>query len=59
MGLTEIGWDGVECIHLAQDREQWQALVNTGRTIRFWCHIVNTVCRLLKQILINYIYIYL
>jgi hypothetical protein len=25
----KIGWEGVDWIHLAQDREQWQALVNT------------------------------
>jgi hypothetical protein len=28
MGLREIGWEGVEWIHLAQDRDQWWALVN-------------------------------
>jgi hypothetical protein len=27
--LREIGWGGVEWIHLAQDRDQWQAVVNT------------------------------
>jgi hypothetical protein len=26
--LREIGWEGVNWIHLAQDRDQWQALVN-------------------------------
>jgi hypothetical protein len=25
----EMGWEGVEWIHLAQDRDQWWALVNT------------------------------
>jgi hypothetical protein len=29
MDLREIGWDGVDWIELAQDREQWRALVNT------------------------------
>jgi hypothetical protein len=29
MGLREIGWDGMDCIDLAQDRDQWRALVNT------------------------------
>jgi hypothetical protein len=28
MDLREIGWEGVDWIHLAQDRDQWQALVN-------------------------------
>jgi hypothetical protein len=28
MDLREIGWGG-DWIHLAQDRDQWQALVNT------------------------------
>jgi hypothetical protein len=27
--LGEIGWESVDWIHLAQDREQWRALVNT------------------------------
>jgi hypothetical protein len=26
--LREIGWAGVDWIHLVQDRDQWQALVN-------------------------------
>jgi hypothetical protein len=29
MDLSEIGWEGVDWIHLAQDRDQWQAVVNT------------------------------
>jgi hypothetical protein len=28
MDLREIEWDGMDCINLAQDREQWRALVN-------------------------------
>jgi hypothetical protein len=28
MDLREIGWDGVDGIELAQDRDQWRALVN-------------------------------
>jgi hypothetical protein len=29
INLGEIGWDGVDWIELAQDRDQWKALVNT------------------------------
>jgi hypothetical protein len=28
MDLGERGWDGVDWIDLAQDRDQWRALVN-------------------------------
>jgi hypothetical protein len=34
MDLTEIGWDGVEWIELAQDRDQWRALVNKVVNLR-------------------------
>jgi hypothetical protein len=29
MDVGEIGWEGVEWIHLAQGRDQWWAVVNT------------------------------
>jgi hypothetical protein len=29
MDLKEIGWDGIDCVDVAQDRDQWRALVNT------------------------------
>jgi hypothetical protein len=29
MDLGKIGWDGRDWIELAQDRDQWRALVNT------------------------------
>jgi hypothetical protein len=32
--LREIGWDGVDWIDLAQDRDQWRALVNTVMNLR-------------------------
>jgi hypothetical protein len=28
MNLREIGWGGMDWINLAQDKEQWWALVN-------------------------------
>jgi hypothetical protein len=33
MDLREIGWDSVDWIELAQDRDQWRALVNTVRNL--------------------------
>jgi hypothetical protein len=32
--LREIGWGGMDWIDLAQDRDQWRALVNTVMNIR-------------------------
>jgi hypothetical protein len=32
--LGELEWDGVEWIDLAQDRDQWWALVNTVMNLR-------------------------
>jgi hypothetical protein len=29
MNLLEIGWEDVDWMHLAQDRDQWLAFVNT------------------------------
>jgi hypothetical protein len=34
MYLGEIGRDGVDSIELAQDRDQWRALVNTVMNLR-------------------------
>jgi hypothetical protein len=34
MDLTEIEWNGVDWIELAQDRDQWRALVNTVMKLR-------------------------
>jgi hypothetical protein len=34
MYLRETGWEGVEWMHLAQDRDQWRALVNTVMNLR-------------------------
>jgi hypothetical protein len=33
MNLRKIGWEGVDWKHLAQDRDQWQVLVNTVITL--------------------------
>jgi hypothetical protein len=34
MDLREIGWGGMDWIYLAQDRDQWRALVNTLINLR-------------------------
>jgi hypothetical protein len=34
MDLGEIGWDGRDWIELAQDRDQWRALVKTVMNLR-------------------------
>jgi hypothetical protein len=34
MDLTEIGWDGMDWIDLAQNRDQWRALVNVVMNLR-------------------------
>jgi hypothetical protein len=34
MDLREIGWGGMDWIYLAQDRDQWRALVNTVMNLR-------------------------
>jgi hypothetical protein len=32
--LRETGWDGMDWIDLAQDRDKWRALVNTVMNLR-------------------------
>jgi hypothetical protein len=32
--LRDIKWDGMDCIDLAQDRDQWRTLVNTVMNLR-------------------------
>jgi hypothetical protein len=34
MDVREIGWGGMDWIDLAQDRDQWRALVNTVMNLR-------------------------
>jgi hypothetical protein len=35
MDVREKGWDGMDWIDLAQDRDQWRAVVNTVMNLRF------------------------
>jgi hypothetical protein len=34
MNLREIEWDGVDWMDMAQDKDQWRALVNTVLNLR-------------------------
>jgi hypothetical protein len=34
MDLREIGWGDMDWIYLAQNRNQWKALVNTAMNLR-------------------------
>jgi hypothetical protein len=34
MDLREIGWDGMDWIDLAQDRDRWRDLVNMVMNLR-------------------------
>jgi hypothetical protein len=34
MDLRETGWDGMDWIDLAQNRDQWRALVNAVMNLR-------------------------
>jgi hypothetical protein len=34
IGLREMEWDGMDWIDLAQERDQWRALVNTEMKLR-------------------------
>jgi hypothetical protein len=34
MDLRDIGWDGMDWIKVAQDRDKWRALVNTVMNLR-------------------------
>jgi hypothetical protein len=32
--IREVGWGDVDCIGLAQDRNRWRAVVNSGLNLR-------------------------
>jgi hypothetical protein len=34
MGLKEIGWEDVDWMHVAEDRDRWRAVVNTVMNLR-------------------------
>jgi hypothetical protein len=33
--FREVGWEGVDWIHLAEDRDQWRVFVNIAINLRF------------------------
>jgi len=35
MDIQKVGWEGINSIDLAQDRERWRALVNMAMNSRF------------------------
>jgi len=34
MCLREIGWEGMDWMHMTQDRDQWRGVLNTGMNLR-------------------------
>jgi hypothetical protein len=34
MDFTKVGWGGMDWIYLAQDRDQWRALMNAVMNLR-------------------------
>jgi hypothetical protein len=38
MDLREIGWEGMEWMHLNQDKNCWPAFVNAVMKFGFWHH---------------------
>jgi hypothetical protein len=34
MDVREIGWGGMDWVHMAQDRDHWRAFVNTVMNLR-------------------------
>jgi len=52
MDLKEIGWEGIDWMHLAQDRDQWRALVNRVTNLRAFLICYSEACN--KQRSVDY-----
>jgi hypothetical protein len=35
MDFRKVDWEGVDGIHMTQDRDQWRTVVNTVMNLRF------------------------
>jgi hypothetical protein len=44
MDLREIGWGGMDWIDLAQNRDQWRALVNTVMNFQIQLNVGKFLC---------------
>jgi hypothetical protein len=54
MGLKEIGFEGKDWIHLAQNRGQWRALVNTAINLRVILNAGNFLTTYLSVLLASW-----
>jgi hypothetical protein len=45
MDLREAGWESMGWVHMAQDRDQWQALVNTVMNLQVPQRVGNFLTR--------------
>jgi hypothetical protein len=41
MDLREVGWGGIDWVHLAQDRDHWRPLANRLMNLRFPYNVGN------------------
>ena len=45
IGLREIGWDSVACIHVAQNRDSWHSVVNEIMNLGFLLNTENLLTK--------------
>jgi hypothetical protein len=49
MDLEGTAWKFADWIHLEENRDQWQALVET--VMKFWFHMIVGICWAVRQLL--------